>query len=517
MNDIETNLHLYQPPMYRAGDGSWHEKFVEALLHTSNDLTWDPAAILSILSFNYACGNRTLLNEINRKPWLSSIQANGETKLEEIPHHDTQLKNQSLIAEDLGELLREEIVQVCKGYSEIYILLSGGLDSRIIAAIASKAASAGEIDAQLIAVTWGLPDSRDVVYARKISNILGLKWIHIDLLPKVITTNIELSVNRLACLVPGIHLHGEQWFKNVSKDALVLAASYGDSIGRAEYSGKHILELEYLKPINKYGLIKSDIFDFAYKSLRLDLKDLHYRTPSQPKYILCEHEMQAHYMRGMIAHAMSLINDYCKVYQVFTNPKVYSYMWSIHPAVRTNTIYKKLLGKLNRQLLILPWTRTNRSINGNKKGANLHLQPKFHKYYEWIGGQLFEALYKKLDIKLLHETGIFQVENIKKMCLDIKRGTALNQAHEIFIWLIGFSQFSKWLNNIGKTVKLDSQNITKGIKIKHNTILKLKWSVKIKKIYLKHKCLVDFVKNIEKVKKKILLLIALVKYPPKRN
>lgn len=289
MTNIESSLHLYQPPMYHANDNTWHNHFEEAIKHTSKNLTWDVSSILSMLSFNYVCGDRTLINEIKRQSWLSYIESSGNLKLEKIPKHNTLFKSPIQIAQDLYYLLEDEIVKVCKNYNKIYLLLSGGMDSRMVAGITVKAFKKGKINSNIKAITWGLDVSRDVFYARKVANILGIELLHIDISPKNIFKNIDLSATRLANLISGKHLHEMPWLKNLSKDSLVLAGSYGDSIGRAEYSGKHILERNLLKPQNKYELIKSDIYDFAYKSLNSDLKGLHSRNPRQPKYVLCEY------------------------------------------------------------------------------------------------------------------------------------------------------------------------------------------------------------------------------------
>ena len=48
-------------------------------------------------------------------------------------------------------------------------------------------------------------------------------------------------------------LNGEL-FKNIPSDALVIAASFGDSIGRGEFSNKHLLYLNHKQPNNTLSL-----------------------------------------------------------------------------------------------------------------------------------------------------------------------------------------------------------------------------------------------------------------------
>ena len=517
MNCLETDLHLYQPPLYSAGNGNWYKQFSDALLHTDDNITWDSSAILSMLSFNYVCGDRTLIKEIIRKPWLSSIQANGEPKLEIIPAHDTRFENHRQIAEHLMELLYDEIVRVCKGYREIYLTLSGGLDSRVVAAVVANAAKTGDINAEIVGVTWGIPDSRDVVYAEQVANILGMKWVHVDILPEDIFENIELASTRLACLVSAIHLHKKCWFRNVSKEALVLSASYGDSVGRAEFSGKNPLELQYLNPINKYGLIKNDIFNCARKTLISDLNNLYNRTDCQPKFVLCEHEMQAQYMRGMIGHAMSIINDYCTVYQVFTDRSVYSYMWSIHPSLRTDDVYADILELSDSKLAKLPWARTNKALRGKTECARKELKRAFHDYRNWIRYQLYEEIYSKIDVEWLSDTRIFNIDNIELLSHDVRCGINDTGAYDVFVWLAGFCRFGKLLNDFGKHVNID---VTTGYAYPMNVHDTIPCASpgrisKAKNWYRNYGYWVDIVKYFKRLRKFYLKRRALRDYPPK--
>jgi hypothetical protein len=85
MAELESSLHLYQPPLYRGTKGEWRKSFVDAVNDCEGKVTWDIAAILSILGFTYACGDRTLVNEVKRRLWLSRIGADKEPAIEEIP------------------------------------------------------------------------------------------------------------------------------------------------------------------------------------------------------------------------------------------------------------------------------------------------------------------------------------------------------------------------------------------------------------------------------------------------
>lgn len=460
--NLETSLHLFQSPLYGARNGSWHKSYLEAVKCCGDRLTWDPAAILSVLSFSYACGDRTLVNEIKRRPWLSQVGPDNKVRFEDIPPHGRLRRAPGEVADRLGQLLYQEALEVCQGRKEIYLLLSGGLDSRIIAGIVAKLTREGKLETTPVAVTWGLPDSRDVAYGRAVAESLGFEWIHVNIGPENVVKNIEETAVALGGLVPAYHLHSMGWFENASQDALVLGGCYGDSVGRAEFSDKHVLELDYLRPVNRFGLIRSEILGLAYDGVMADLKALRARTQGQPKYVLCEHEMQGHYMRGMIGHAMSAINRYCTVYQMFTHPRVYSYMWSIHPALRTEDVYVELLGQLDSRLARLPWARTNRALKGKTEMARKNLRRDFHDYPAWISGPIYDQLRRYVDSQWFAETGIFDADRISDLAKNVLGGQKTFQVDgwrpfDAWVWLAGFRRFAQRLSELGKKTALDEK------------------------------------------------------------
>ncbi len=459
MSQLESSLHLYQPPLYRGSRGEWKDIFVDAVAQCDEKLTWDTAAILAILSFNYACGDRTLVNEVKRQPWLSEIGPDNEPRLEEIPQHGRLWKTHGKIADDFRRLLLDEALEVCEGRKEIYLLLSGGLDSRIIAGILAGLYQEGRLKAKPVCVTWGLGDSRDVAYGKMAAEILGFEWIHLDLSLEDFRYNTDELAIAMGAMVSPLHLHRIGWFKNVSREALVLAASYGDSAARLEYSGRNLLELDYLRPANTFGLIRNEVLKSAYDGVMNDLKDLHDRSPGRPRYVTCEHEMLGHYMRNMIAHVMSVINQYCRIYQMFTHPKIYKYIWSIHPALRTRGIYAELLEQLHPKLARMPWARTNRALRGKTVGAKRGLRKHFLDYTVWGSAPLYDELRRYIDPEWFAATGIFDGDGIRALAEQVRlgadgRGPYGYMPHEKWLWLASFRRMAEHLEALGKSVEL---------------------------------------------------------------
>lgn len=456
MIPIETSLHLFQSPRYRGEDGTWHATIEEAVLHSGKQLTWDLAGILSVVAFGYACGNQTLIKEISRQPWLSEICPDGSIREEPIPPHDTLWMSIPQIARKMIQLLSDEAIRACQGRNEIYLLLSGGMDSRVVGSVFSALAKQGKLPAKPVALTWGAEQSRDVVYAQEISRILGFEWGHIDLTPDVLQRNVFECGKWIACLNPPTYIHAYSWFENISPNAIVIGSSYGDSIGRAEFSGRHLLELELLNPTNRFGLLRPDVYAWANHLLKTELQRLYERSGNVPKYVLCEHEMQAHYTRGMLGHAMSMINRYCTLYQMFTDPTVYTYIWSLHPALRFDEIYAEILDQLNPALARIPWARTNRAIRGATEEVKTGLQVRFQSYREWIGGPLFDPLLGQIDLEWIEATGIFQVDAVRKFCYAIRENPGDFKPYTM-AWLASFRELARWLGQLG--VSLQKENI----------------------------------------------------------
>ena len=121
----------------------------------------------------------------------------------------------------------------------------GGMDSRIIAAALAELQRSGS-EFPSPASPWGKAGTRDVAYAERIAGHYG--WRTFDIDADTLWDNVRNHSKRL--FHSAMHLHA---MPAVAKRAaelgveLMIAGSYGDSIGRAEYSGSHVSSLAYRK------------------------------------------------------------------------------------------------------------------------------------------------------------------------------------------------------------------------------------------------------------------------------
>ena len=132
-NSIDESKSLFQAPKYHSAEtGQWYSKINDAISQQTK-LTWSKGVFLATLGNGYPFGNGTLFNEIQRQPWLSRINQDGSTEEMPIPPHGLLGGSAKEIGKRLFELICDEAEAVCAQRDHVYVLLSGGLDSRVIA------------------------------------------------------------------------------------------------------------------------------------------------------------------------------------------------------------------------------------------------------------------------------------------------------------------------------------------------------------------------------------------------
>jgi asparagine synthase (glutamine-hydrolysing) len=448
---------LFNEPYY-FGPNDTHGLDFIAIANDATRLEWDTASMMSILSYGYPLGDRTIFREIKRKPWLSEMDNNGQIELKDIPPHGYVWVEPQVAAKTLFDLLCRELTNATEGASYIYILLSGGLDSRIVAGVIRHLHDIGLVTQKVICVTWGIEDSRDVQYAKILAETYGFEWQYLPLAEINLKENIERMAKKMGAANSPYHLHRMDWFEdNALPNSVVLGGSYGDSVGRAEFSKRTVLELLPLQAFNYLGLLSQEVANTAAVQFESEIHKLNSRTGFEsPDYVKREHERQAHYMRGLIAHTMSIIGQSpnCKLYQAFTAPEVYGYMWSLHPAIRDDRIYAELLEIISRDVASLPWARSNRSLKGEVRFSRADLNPNYHDYDAWsrnIVKELMGAEGDKEFFDSFDEFGVFDRKNIENLFRRFIKNDAKilahgNQAYSAILCLLTFRRIRQLVN-----------------------------------------------------------------------
>lgn len=368
--DDDGRVHWFRTP----------EDAIEAL--PAERRTVDPISVLSLFSFQYICLDRTMVQGVRHLPWLSTLWGTGELQFLPAPHHDQRQMPIEEVAASFLERLEAEILRYVRSYERAYLLLSGGMDSRVMAAVVARLEARGEFDATVEAVTWGEANSRDVVYAERLADHYGWQWHWAELDEARYWANFQFGAVALGAEVDPKHLHRMDWFREAEPNSVVLAASYGDSVGRAEFSSIHLNDLPPLVPSDRNRLLRPEVREWAWPGLEEDILAPRQRHGTRGELGWLEIERQAHYMRRMLNHAMCVINRWTHVEQVFVAPDVYGFMWGLDPSLRTDEVYVRMLRQVDPTMLEVAWARTGARYDTGEGSDDL--AKSFHRYGLWL-------------------------------------------------------------------------------------------------------------------------------------
>ena len=426
----------------------------EVISKFGNNFEIDAAAVAEILSTNYIFGDRTIVKGINRSPWLSNLNTDKtEWEYQELMDHSECFFDRSDIARNLFNLICAEIKLYIRDSHKVGILLSGGMDSRIVAGCLDYVCKSGEVGLKKItAYTWGDEDSRDVVYAQEIANRLNWNWKHYRVNDTDLWDNFVLSGLRGA-EYSGIHLHAIPKIKKDLDVDVVLGGSYGDSIGRGEYSGKKVSNLVPLeKKLHNFGsFLKDSVYRKVLQSMQDDLQAYHIQFPRKKTYQKLELDYQIHYMRRNLNSCMEILNESVPFYQVFTHNRVYSYMWTIHPSLRNDSIYHEMFELFPTILSDIPWARTG--VRYMEKGTPDLFNKSHHSYYSYIQNNLMSNIELRIFGGRLESLGIFNLKAIRSILKMVKLNPDFNKDYlEKITWLVSLDFFIEaYESDIGKT------------------------------------------------------------------
>jgi asparagine synthase (glutamine-hydrolysing) len=129
---------------------------------------------------------------------------------------------------------------------------------------------------------------------------------------------------------------------------------------------------------------------------------------------------------------MEVINDKMPIYQVFTDPSVYGYMWSLHPRLRNDIVYKLILSLFKTDLSDIPWARTGLPYGSNNGEPDQFTNELLSRLYDMIISDSIKAI------------GIFNMNVLKSVLNLIKRFPTHNFDYlERLLWIASLSEMQK--------------------------------------------------------------------------
>ncbi len=372
----------------------------------------DAVGCLELLNFNYLLGSRTLVSGIGRLPWRAEIFGDGTiTRYRAIPH-GAQESTSAAIAMKLRAALEAEIEGYVEGTGRVWVLLSGGLDSRVVAGILNYLKMGWGEPKEIRAVTWGHAFARDVVYARRVAQHFGWPIHVIDYTSELFWSNMSETADWGGGEISGIHLHGMQALRALVKpEDVIIAGSWGNSIGRGTFLSRHLAHLTLRAITNPYGLVVSELAPVAITEGERDRAtawDLEEDTGSTA---ILELDQQENYMRRMIGQAMDYLRAFGRLEQAFTDPAVVSLMWSFAPKYRMAEVCYHLINGLDRTLYELPNAATGISPGGLSEPDPL-LTKSHHEFGQWCRITHLEQLRALVKSESLANLGVWNMSAI---------------------------------------------------------------------------------------------------------
>ena len=394
-------------------------------------------------------GDRTIIKNVKRTPWMSNVSfESGDWRTNAPPVHGAKRDSSENIASALFHALNREILDVVKGKNRIGILLSGGMDSRIVAGIL-RLIQRAQSSFSVTVFCWGSRNSRDPVYAERIANMYDWHFEHFDITAATLKRNIEVCANE-GCFYSANHLHAMPDVADRAKELdmeCMIAASYGDSIGRAEYSGTRVMGLPSIESriANNFLLIDPGIYEECKKASLDEIKRYHGLFGDRRQWELFELDYQLHYMRNQLGTCMNVIDKKVPLYQAFTAIEVVGLMWTYHPECRGDQIYEFLLRLIDPELIEIPWARTGKRYLKTDDRPD-DLEKRYHKYGKWCREDLAEYLDELIFGGELQKTQLLNSNHLRfllRMNRQFCRTDNRNKIDEISLWLSSLALFLK--------------------------------------------------------------------------
>jgi asparagine synthase (glutamine-hydrolysing) len=215
----------------------------------------DPIAITQFLSFDYVLGDRTYLENVKLLP-PGSILTFIDEQLNIRPYwimkfaENYAIQNEESLIEGLLFHLKNAVSRQSADINSAGILLSGGLDSRVLFAFLTEIFNGRE----LLSITFGVPNCDDVRYARELSKIQKIPHHYFELRPDYLIGLANKGISLTDGFQNCVHMHalgtlGEETkltrklFKGYYGDALL-----GSHLNRGlwgNYSDKNYSDMLY--------------------------------------------------------------------------------------------------------------------------------------------------------------------------------------------------------------------------------------------------------------------------------
>lgn len=334
----------------------------------------DRQAISEFMTFEYMLGDKTLVENINLMPPASLLTfQQGEIKLQTywklqfVNEYEHKTKEQYL--EETYFHLQQAVARQSQGAHPKGLLLSGGLDSRMILAMLSLFTK-GE---NLYTFTFGAPGADDVQLAEELAKISGTRHHTYDLKEDYLIERAEEGVYLTDGMESCAHMHVLANLRSQAELVKVIYKGYlgdalmGGHIGRelwANYSKDQLAHLLFMqtcslfRPIEYQSLFTSDfsdVMELPYRNFRATLAESGTTLAADCQNYFDLRQRQ----RRFILHGVELARSQVIVRTPFCDNDLVSYMLTVPPGLRLERLLvTEIFGKKFNKLAKVPYAST---------------------------------------------------------------------------------------------------------------------------------------------------------------
>jgi asparagine synthase (glutamine-hydrolysing) len=222
-------------PLYysnRAGIFSFASGIRSLLTNPDHPRVVDKIAMAEFLMFDHMISDRTLLEDINILPPGSILTYQNESfriktywRLE-YPEF-TDLRDEQEYIEGLTYLLRQAVNRQSPGDIPAGVLLSGGLDSRVIIAFLQKELNGRSMHS----FTFGIPGCEDARYARQVARKVGANYHFYPLPSDYLVDKADEGLMLTDGMVNSVHMHALATLEEQTDIAkIIYKGFFGDAL-----------------------------------------------------------------------------------------------------------------------------------------------------------------------------------------------------------------------------------------------------------------------------------------------
>ena len=226
------NDHFARYPLYIAryrGAILFSSQIKALLAALPNTQSLDKSAVAMMLSVGELVGNQTLVAGIETLPAgnVLTIDAEGAHQHSYWQYRyqqDLSLNKQDAI-QSVGEALTQSVQRAVENIDTVTVPLSGGLDSRFILDLANKSK-------QVHAYTWGVPDCRDLIYAKKAAQKINCPHDFFEFTPNYLEQYADKGVWITEGQLPVVNFHVLPYVNRLAEDGnlTLLDGFAGDAV-----------------------------------------------------------------------------------------------------------------------------------------------------------------------------------------------------------------------------------------------------------------------------------------------